>query len=104
MPRIAHYPRIERFNPRPTPASPAHSPVLLPTCAVPSPYQGRCTLGFHAKIRGCSGAGRRMVGRSWGDGGEAFVATWRAASHLKITAAFMRATARLMGILVGEVL
>ena len=33
----------------------------------------------------------------------ALVATWRAASRLKITAAFMRATACLVGILVGEV-
>ena len=48
-----------------------------------------------------------MVGRRWGEGGEAggaFVATWRAAARLKITAAFMRATARRVGILVGAVL
>ena len=45
--------------------TPPHHP---PTCAPPSPHLGRCTLGFHAKIRGCSGPGRRMVGRRWGAG------------------------------------
>ena len=66
--------------------APAHSPVFRRTCALPSPYLGRCTLGFHAKIRGCSAPGRRMVGRRWGEGGEAggaFVATWRTASRLR---------------------
>ena len=76
---------------------PPHHP---PTCALPSSYLGRCTLGFWHEIRGCTRGGRAMVGRRGDDGGEggdgegweagygmvagvvgAFVATWRAASH-----------------------
>ena len=34
------------------------------TNPVPSPYQGRCTLGFHAKIRGCTRVGVKLV-LSW---------------------------------------
>ena len=34
------------------------------TNPVPSPYQGRCTLGFHAKIRGCTRDGVKLV-LSW---------------------------------------
>ena len=45
--------------------TPPHHP---PTCALPSSYLGRCTLGFWHEIRGCSGPGRRMVGRRWGEG------------------------------------
>ena len=79
---------------------PPHPP---PTCALPSSYLGRCTLGFHAKIRGCSGPGRALVRRRYGGirgngrghtglhgsriwWGRALVATWRAASRLIITA------------------
>ena len=46
--------------------APPRLPTLPPTCALPSPYLGRCPLGFHAKIRGCSGPGRAMVGRRYG--------------------------------------
>ena len=80
--------------------APPH-PALPPTCAVPTPYLGRCTLGFHAKIRGCSGPGRALVrrryggirGNGWGHTGlhglriwwgRALVATWRAASRLRM--------------------
>ena len=89
---------------------PPRLPTLPPTCALPSPYLGRCTLGFHAKIRGCSGPGRAMVGRRYGGirgngwghtglhglriwWGSAFVATWRAASRLIITASQLITTA-----------
>ena len=90
--------------------TPPRLPTLPPTCALPSPYLGRCTLGFHAKIRGCSGPGRAMVGRRYGGirgngwghtglhglriwWGSAFVATWRAASRLIITASQLITTA-----------
>ena len=75
---------------------PPHPP---PTCALPSSYLGRCTLGFWHEIRGCSGPGRALVRRRYGGirgngrghtglhglriwWGSAFVAMWRAASRL----------------------
>ena len=86
-----------------TNTAPPPPPRHPPTCALLSSYLGRCTLGFHAKIRGCSGPGRAMVGRRYGGirgngrghtglhgsrirWGSAFVATWRAASRLIIPA------------------
>ena len=47
----------------PFPLPPPHPP---PTSAVPSPYQGRCTLGFYCEIRGCSGPGVTHVRRWYG--------------------------------------
>ena len=51
------------------------------TFAVPSPYLRRCTLGFHRKIRGCSGAGRAMVRRRYGEQcGLQWVLRWKPAT------------------------
>ena len=87
---------------------PPHHP---PTCALPSSYLGRCTLGFWHEIRGCSGPGRAMVGRRYGGirgngrghtglhglriwWGSAFVATRRATSRLIISASPFRSPLR----------
>ena len=51
------------------------------TFAVPSPYLRRCTLGFHREIRGCSGAGRAMVRRRYGEQcGLQWVLRWKPAT------------------------
>ena len=49
-----------------TPPVPLPTPYHPPTSAVPSPYQGRCTLGFYREIRGCSGPGVTHVRRWYG--------------------------------------
>ena len=51
------------------------------TFAVPPPYLRRCTLGFHREIRGCSGAGRAMVRRRYGEQcGLQWVLRWKPAT------------------------
>ena len=55
--RAAPRPKLHRTITLPT-------PIHRPSFALPTPYLGRCTLGFCDEIRGCSGPGRELDG-SW---------------------------------------
>ena len=66
MRRSTHHPRIKQLTPRPTPASPIHPPVLLPSCAVPPPYMRNTRAAappdFYPQNEGAAAQGRRWEG------------------------------------------
>ena len=69
MRRSTHHPRIKQLTPRPTPASPIHPPVLLPSCAVPPPYMRNTRAAAPSDFTAKSEGAAAKVRRWWGDGG-----------------------------------